>query len=444
MNSIDASPFFSLEEQFESAITQPVDVRTDCGFKDYLDPNEGSPEGIKPHLELAERGDLVSTGTERCFFNLCFLDEGKCTGLIVRDINPRVKAYVDFNTLLLRLAETREEYVELSTLRKPSPGNLHVHLERIKALTEGSELPGRIKEYYLKHLEDFGHVYYQMSSKFWRSVDSNYFTKCRYDENDFLFLKVQKYAKSGNIISTIGDMNDLNFLKTRNISVIDTSNIHGYCTIDFQGLGNSHPRIIWTQPDARKTSYCSYVHERLEDEEQVEFQQLMKKMKDCGVHENTLMSLIAEKTTCEKFSSSVGRFCSKRMLAELQKYADQNVLEIPNFPPLCITSFHVDKINTISKEHLQALSVSENTQRFLQKLTTYWGTLTSSTYLAFSQSEGWHEHFEEVFLEPDSDLAGFIKKLKRNKLFPTFLQTFGQERLENLQAKLKAKSYIIF
>jgi len=41
---------------------------------DYITPNEAHPEGIKEHLDNAESGVHVVSGTERSFFHLLFAD----------------------------------------------------------------------------------------------------------------------------------------------------------------------------------------------------------------------------------------------------------------------------------------------------------------------------------------------------------------------------------
>ncbi|MBA2369556.1 MAG: hypothetical protein H0V82_11115 [Candidatus Protochlamydia sp.] len=105
----------SLEEEFEFAIFQDVDIKTENHFDICLEPNELFPTAVKPHLDLMEKGIIVSTGTERSFFDLLFADEKRCEGLVIVDITPKIKAYNDFNTLLLRIAVNRRDYFNLSS-----------------------------------------------------------------------------------------------------------------------------------------------------------------------------------------------------------------------------------------------------------------------------------------------------------------------------------------
>lgn len=95
--------------------------------------------------------------------------------------------------------------------------------QEIKSKLEKKNLPSQAKEYYLKHLEDFASVYFR-SGQPWRneSFFQQYFTQCRYDLDDSQYAKLRKYVKAGNIITTIGCINDLKFLAGRTVSVVDT------------------------------------------------------------------------------------------------------------------------------------------------------------------------------------------------------------------------------
>ena len=268
----------SLEKEF-SLIAMPrcVDIYAHCPFRDYLEPNEYFPEGVKPHLQWNKKGLLVSTGTERSFFDLLFSDETQCEGLVVCDINPRVKAYVDFNVLLLRISKTREEYLKLSTV----PEDDQTLNERIKIIgTKINECPlsQKIHDYYLNNFKKFASIYLY-ADQFWRGKKSEYFTECRYDQYDDAFLKLQKYAQSGNIIAAIGDINDLTFLKRRHITILDTSNILAYSLLDLHGPQDFHPRIIWTNLTLYTTTYRSYIHEDLSTEEKKELNTFINEMR---------------------------------------------------------------------------------------------------------------------------------------------------------------------
>ena len=308
------SRYPSLEMQFADQCLVDVDVHAKCNFDDFLEPNEYEPEGIEPHLKMVEQGICntaegvatleqeglhVITGAERFFFMHCFSDEKKCQGGVGRDINPRVKAYNDFNILLLRIAKNKEEYIALSetVYYEDSPEEKIAAIKtRISIIAEKMEnsddIPNKVKDYYRKHLQDFAFLYLQQprrwkkdpsleSKQFVSFSDSNhrYFKSCQYHLDNAQFLKLQACAKSGNMISTIGGINDLVFLKSRKVTVIDTSNISDYVMLDIRLGNNLKPLVIHTHGTGRPTTYCSYIHEPLTKQEDCEFDMLVKSIK---------------------------------------------------------------------------------------------------------------------------------------------------------------------
>lgn len=250
----------SLEIEFASRAFCDVDVEASCKAFDFLNPNEANPEKVQEHLAKTVHGIIVSTGTERSFFDLIL--SPACEGLVVRDINPRVKAYVDFVVLLLRISETREEFNALSDVKD------------ITGKLEQGSLPENVKRYYLKHVASFAKIYHKLD-KDWKK--DKRFEKVRYDLHDDQFQKLQKYAREGNIIATVGDINDLTFLRNRKVSVVDASNIHNYSLIDLQGEGDFHPRVIQTLIIEEETTYSSFVHTPLTSEERAEFYALFNR-----------------------------------------------------------------------------------------------------------------------------------------------------------------------
>jgi len=221
----------------------------------FLSPNEFDPLNIQQHLIMEYPGFIVSTGLQRSFFNLCLSDEN-CQGLIIRDINPKVKAAADFTVLLLRLSTSREEFVKLAA--KPSDGdykkaNLTL-VERIRS----SDIPSMLKKYYIKNIEVMTNVFYHMDDRFendykeyspsaWRDSSKESFEGVQYYKDDILFEKLRKFAKSGMIIATVGDINNLCFLKGRKIAIVDISNIYQYVPEINIKLGvQPLPKIIYT------------------------------------------------------------------------------------------------------------------------------------------------------------------------------------------------------
>lgn len=305
----------NLEFEFSSHCFIKVDTKVECGFTDYLTPNEGHPENIKPHLDLAEKGILVSAGTERSFFNILFSNE-VCEGLVIRDINTRVKAYADFNIMLLKICSNVEEFRDLSTIegefitKKAIFNKIHLIAKKILM----ADFQEHIKRYYLKNLKKFSKVYYK--NRDW--LDATYkekdvFSECKYHRMTDQFSKLQRYAREGNIISTIGDISDLKFLENRRIAVVDTSNIGDYTFLKF--ITNSNPRIIWTNQNIFLTGYYSYIHESLSNEETEQFNQILKDNQIEATHIKNLSLNINE---CN-FDASIGPFYTRKTLRLLIK-----------------------------------------------------------------------------------------------------------------------------
>jgi len=111
-NDISTCKHLSLESQLPQT---KLDIHQVVNFADYRYPNEGNITEYRSLFQMQQPGLLVSTGTERSFFALIETvlasPQGYCKGLVIRDINPKVKAYTDFNVLLLR------GFVEKITLR---------------------------------------------------------------------------------------------------------------------------------------------------------------------------------------------------------------------------------------------------------------------------------------------------------------------------------------
>lgn len=454
-----------LEALFSEYAFADVDITFDCKFSDYLDPNERNPEGVEEHLALAQRGIIVSTGTERSFFNLIFSPEEKCEGIVVRDINPRVKAYVDFNTLLLRISKTREEYLVLSkSLKNPShltviyePISLRMEkgglprkvqdrtllkerVEVINQIIEKGALPRKVQEYYQKHLEDFASIYFLKATQYWRRPsDTKNFTKCRYDLDNALFSKLQRYAIEGKIISTVGSIDDLAFLANRKvpISVVDTSNISEYSFIDFQGIDAFCPRIIHTQMDDYKAKYHSYQYTPLTNIDRKEFNALIEKINSCyeiKINSYSIQNMIFDRENTEHNSA----IYSPTTLPLLKEFIKKNILDVPGIGSviLGIAYGDIQKMNEASLEQIQELCHKEEVIPFLDQLVSEWFILNADIYLAMSNIPGWNDAFERYFSGRSQNLPKYLNKLKDNNLFDQFIAIFGAERLTQLEEKL--------
>jgi hypothetical protein len=241
----------SLREQYAHEALTPVNTKATCASRDYIFPNEGGAEAIAHHFDHLSEGIGVGCGTERLFF--AALHSGAwCQGWVSRDINPRVKAYGDFNLLLLSVT-TFQEYASISE-SVTSEVQLTERLTLIQDKTHKSDLPEVVKQYHLQTLQAYGRGYLT-TNKCWRQETQ--FQACWYHQNEPQFDKLQRYAQEGNIIFTLGEINDLRFLRERTISVVDTSNIHLFSPINVQGEGNFAPRIIWTDQNYEQTTFYS-------------------------------------------------------------------------------------------------------------------------------------------------------------------------------------------
>jgi len=348
----------SLEDQLRSkVIVKAEDLSARSKFPSFLTPNEDFSDAIS-HIRTAEEGVsegiIVSTGTERSFFDLAVSKKSK--GLVIRDINPRVKAYNDFNVLLLRSTKKLSKYVR----RAKKPGTLEEFTRRrseIQKVIKKKQRKGRLSEkvakYYKTNLKFLSRVYYENSSRpldhlsRWPWMKSEIFDVCNYHKNEELFLKLHRYASAGNIVSTIGNINDLGFLKNLAISFIDTSNICDYSVLDLQLENDSTPRILWTQIrynsfDAgvsSSTEYRSFTYQRLTEDEKEEFKGLFNLIMDSPLtrlpeddyddYTDAKHMVIAFQSFFadeDRFNAVCGSSLSKEAFSRLEKYCDTQFL----------------------------------------------------------------------------------------------------------------------
>ncbi|MBS0628364.1 MAG: hypothetical protein JSS09_09150, partial [Verrucomicrobia bacterium] len=296
-------PLNSLESelpQTELDITKTVD------FRDFRRPNEFGITAYRHVFKMDEPGLLVSTGTERSFYGLIETvlasPPNYCQGLVIRDINPKVKAYVDFNVLLLRLATNVTEYAKLSHSCFPSleefrkirklpekerdvisakytEDSIANRLKIVKSkLDADMTMDPTIKNYYLDNLEVLAKSYYEIDSQWkdWEKTYSQIGEYPRYQEDECYFNILQKYAKAGNIIATLGDIGDLEFLSTKKVSIVDISNIHHYVLLDFRSNQiDFEPKIISTIPHRKQTGYTTYQYKSMSKEKKEELRDLL-------------------------------------------------------------------------------------------------------------------------------------------------------------------------
>ena len=292
-----------LEEEFSYLFEQEIDFNAPANFSLCLTPNERGVIQAKKDLYIEQPGLLISVGTERSLFDLilCAQSSGNnCLGLVVRDIHPKVKAYLDFVVLLLKLAEDKTDFLNLVSISSSSdPFSLlsdldhdrQCHLMKIEEIRNRlfhSSLSSLMKKYYGQNLELFFFTYTQ-TSRFWQLPGSDDFIEYQKDEEAFQILK--RYAMKGNILITTGDIGSLSFLKGFPIAVIDISNIPDFFFVDlcFE-LPTLKPRIIWTamtREALRRNAWADYrcfTYESLTLQEREEMNAIFEKMKKQYVH----------------------------------------------------------------------------------------------------------------------------------------------------------------
>jgi hypothetical protein len=443
-----------LEKEFANQGCFSLDLSQYCDFPEFLSPNEGNPESIQHHFKnISNRGIVVCTGTERSFYTLLFCSETWCEGLVIRDIQPKVKAYVDCNILLLRISKTREEYANLSECigKDKLRLDLKQRIELITEKTTQSNLPFSIKEYYLKNMRAICSLYL-LEPKPEREEINEMFEACAYNTDDEQFSKLQRYAQSGNIVCITGTINDLSFLKTKNVVAVDTSNISDYILIDIKGgKEDFHPRIIWTcvSPQIKATTYFSYIHTALTDQERVEFDDLLGKLKrayNCTT-EKTLVICCMDKLrfffwqahdglTEDMFDSSIGPFYSKKTLQILRGYI-QNFIYVPRIGYLDFNYVRgpnwQEKVNELNEQEIETLCKEGDISRFLPRIVTAWGDVHPAKYIAFIQASKWREAFEKVWRAyPKHYFEQFLKRLQQYGLKNAFIEKFGRRQLAQI------------
>jgi len=437
-----------LESELPEA-TQAVDVHADCGFRDYLEPNEGTHRNVQPHLERMSEGLLVSTGTERSFFDLLFSPEDKCKGLVVRDINPRVKAYVDFLTLLLRISGSRDEFVLLSAT--PSKEDFQARINQIRSKIQTTSMPEEMARYYLLHLDDFAKVYFGVHNRLPPAGDN---FGIDYRSDDSLFEKLQKYAKSGNIVATIGDIGDLEFLGHRKVSVVDTSNILDYTMLDFRGRGAFNPRIIYTYQDSQITHFYSYILAGLNEAERSELERLIDIVKDAHSVEKDISLHLENLATHEKlihgvkndpFNDEIVADYSLNALDFLRKYtADFIFIEGLGYLDIKNCLRFSNKYQKFSEMQIDSLIMHKDIMHYIEYLFDAWVLIDPNIYIALMKVEGWKSHFEKKFSEKFVGLSRFLNKLKKHGLLPQFKRGYGEDNLRDLLIKLKEDPVILY
>ncbi len=313
----------------------------------FLEPNECGVQNVAEHLKTGKGGVILSTGTERSFFDLLLrsqLEPKMSMGLMIVDINPKAIAYANMVILLLRIAKDVQDFSVLSgpnrgnkhgisqmflflSLRKPLPFLTDQEIvdktTMIRERVLASDIPQTAKEFYLNGLDDFAKVYFQSSNEwrlsgndavieeYWREnvkpleetwkssgidvgqpvykIASKAFENVQYHKEKKQFEILQRFARAGSIVALCEDLPRLQFLhKKQEVAVIDLSNIDEYCPIDLPCPSPKFsPRVIWTCCNFPSATYRSYTHhpkeESLAEKEKKEFDLLIHELQSISV-----------------------------------------------------------------------------------------------------------------------------------------------------------------
>jgi len=187
-------------------------------WNEYLRPNEYNPTDILlPSSNIStfdKPGIIISTGTERSLFDLILADNAKCQGLIIRDINPNVKFYMDWVLFCIEQSVNRENF---NSMRLD------------KEYSECSKYLQKCRDIYIENNKLF------KCKINWKDTPGfNGNIKLSYWQFDNLFEKLKLFVNNGSIITTTGSIDNLTFLNNENIEFIDISNIPSYFFLDFK------------------------------------------------------------------------------------------------------------------------------------------------------------------------------------------------------------------
>lgn len=441
----------SLEEKYKEEVFKLVDIRHNCRFDDYLSPNEKHPEAVEIHLsKQQEEGVIVSTGTVRCWYNVIFANN-KCTGLVNRDFNHRVKACFDFDVLLFRIFKI-EEYFKMSAYlnKEKSPQEFTERVALIRKKTECARLKEHVKNYYLHHLDDFASVYLQTDQS-WRSDPA--FLKGNFEKKEF-YSKLRKFAKSGNMISTIGKIDNLDFLKETKIAIVDTSNICHYTILAFKAEKNFHPLIIWTKVKPEYAEYHSLAYDPLTEGEMQEFEglfSLFKEVQHVGNEKNKLevMRFLAQALHSEDFETTNSIYSdspsfyinSKSSLEKLKKFKNKYILQDPNIGNISFCHFpeegcYSKRLTKLKQDEINLLCKNSEIKKMLPILLDTYPSLKATQILGFMQIENWKGSFKEKFRDR-WEVEIMIKNLQEENLVDSFILKFGEKEWAEFTSSLR-------
>ena len=389
----------SLEQEFLPIITKKIDENLikKPPFLDYRIPNEFYPSRMKEHLTMSNRGIEVIVGSERALFAAALSDEEHCEGIVGRDIHPLIKLYLDCAILLFRLSKTREEFLKFSL----EPKTFEEKEREIREVLEISDIPEYMKIYYKEVLDWATFAYFSTNKKWQENKDFD----VPYYKDDALFYKIQRYAKTGNFISTLGDIGDVEFLNSRNIELIDTSNVREYAVIHFQT--KSIPKILWTDgllADLKKIHYYSTTLDPLSPKEKEITKEILQHFNPQHVS-GQLLSMLGNKDYDSPNRRHYPLFYCKKFFVDLKKFIETEGITFPEIGWIYLRSwsFKNYEINKIALPILRNFIRANKMQLtgFSKDLVNAWRYLNIETYYTFCQIPGWQEAFTDLLHQKD-------------------------------------------
>lgn len=423
----------NLETLYEEQVFCEVDIKHKCNFNEYLTPNEGPVANIASHLTGLEEGIHVFAGCERVFLQILYVDETRCRGVVSRDINHRAKAYKDFNCLLFRISCNLTEYAALSArIYRDNPQEFEKRIKVIRDKIEAADLSRiseKMKQYYSKYLNDFASTYL-FSFDGWKTI--NFMVDYDYSLNEEQFLKIQRFVLAGSLISTIGDINDLQFLAGQKVTLVDVSNIPDYIPIDLKAGKNFSPKILWTNGTGRvNTTYHSEEYQMLTAEERQEFESLLDVFKNSfdSIQDSNFAVLFQNSVKCPCFYS-------KNVLKKLREYVSKFILQ---YNDLIINLRKADKkIESLTLDQTKKLAQSPGITKFLSVIFLEYRCWNPANFLVFTDVEGWVKEFEKLFSKNQifynrSNAQYFIEYLNKGAIYDRFVEKIGKQKWESLK-----------
>jgi hypothetical protein len=433
-------------------------LETHNEFDRYLSPNERALNRLrdlfKAMPEPQHPGTLLSVGTERSFFLWLLTPKTWRRCLVVQDVNPKVKAYLDFAMLLLHIALNREECLQLAQLPGGSMDE-NVCRQRVNELQvkiQSSDMSGDKKKYYLTddRLMSFARIYYRSNSNLscsdhWSSLKEN---ECvNYWKSDDLFKELKDAVTAGCIVTSVRSIDDSGLLRPYQvISAIpptvlaDVSNVSTYHILDFL----YDVQIIFTQQRREDWDYFYFKYEVLTDDERREIDGLFEqifgdpppgfKPEEWRLDGLRNTSFFKEELHSSGTSKVIQCSYSKAVLGAVRKYNQKYIYTIPG----AHTRVDVKKLMLLTNnpftQHMEAVCGDPLFVSFLPAVIE--ACFAANMYegmLRFARVPTWKETIAAyVAQHASSDGERLLKNLQDPSVRDGFIRELGHEDFEKM------------